>query len=104
MSSSPLLAALLLTKQSGDEAEVLAEVNRVLTQGGVDVAAYTDEGESALHLAAQNGFAEVAAALVFSGCDVEARDNNGNTPLHDAALYGAVHVLVGLYKLNPVAS
>ena len=38
------------------------------------MSAYTDEGESALHLAAQRGFPEVAAALVFGGCDIEVGD------------------------------
>ena len=75
MSSSPLLDALVIKRKTNvgvddvddkrEEDAVLREVNRVLAQGGVDVSAYTDEGESALHLAALRGFPEVAAALVF---------------------------------------
>ena len=81
MSSSPLLDALVIKNSDvgvdddkREEDAVLREVNRVLAQGGVDVSAYTDEGESALHLAAQRGFPEVAAALVFGGCDIEVGD------------------------------
>ena len=67
------------------EAAVLERVTRVCEAGGFDPAAYTEEGESALHLAAQADHAEVAAALVFAGVAVDARDNVGNTPMHDAA-------------------
>ena len=46
----------------------------------------SDDGETALHKAAQEGHVAVATALIFGGCDIAAKDSSGNTPIHGGAV------------------
>ena len=51
-------------------------------QGGIAVDLREDTGQTALHVAVQEGHFPVIEQLIEYGADVNARDNNGFTPLH----------------------
>ena len=51
-------------------------------QGGIDVDSREDIGQTALHIALQEGHLPVIEQLINYGADVNAKDNNGFTPLH----------------------
>ncbi|MFB3045614.1 MAG: ankyrin repeat domain-containing protein, partial [Acidiferrobacterales bacterium] len=59
-----------------------------ITQGGTNVQAKDNHGDTLLHLAAINGHAEMAAMLLTHGAKVGAINNIGDTPLHEAAREG----------------
>ena len=42
----------------------------------------TDNGQTALHISAYEGFPKVLEPLIEYGADVNAVDKEGNTPLH----------------------
>ena len=52
---------------------------------GADLAAVDDQGNTALHLAAQHAHVDLVRALPALGADIEARNNAGQTPLFVAA-------------------
>ncbi|KAG0493942.1 hypothetical protein HPP92_004936 [Vanilla planifolia] len=68
-------------------------VNYLLEWNGpekVELEARNMYGESALHMAAKNGFSESAQILIKHGSSLEAKANNGMTPLH-LAVWHARH-------------
>lgn len=65
----------------------LAQVEKLLEQG-VDVNTKNADGQTALHLAAQQGKDELVYVLMVSKINVHIQDNNGNNALHLAALKG----------------
>ena len=52
---------------------------------GADLAAVDDQGNTALHLAAQHAHVDLVRALPALGADIEARNSAGQTPLFVAA-------------------
>ena len=69
----------------------LAEVTRLL-DGGVDVKAVTENGDTPLHYAALSGNAELVKLLLEKGADANAKESSGWTPLLAAAQNGQVDV------------
>jgi ankyrin repeat protein len=70
---------------------------RALLKQGADVNAAQGDGMTALHWAAQHGFAEQARMLVFAGARLDAITRNGSyTPLHLAARNGRAGVVRAL--------
>jgi len=65
------------------EADVQAELD-----GGADVTARHEGGQTPLHWAAGNGSPANIQALLDAGADVVARNEYGRTPLHNAAWSG----------------
>ena len=62
--------------------------------GGVDVnSVLPPQMESALHLAAHEGFSDIVELLIRAGADVNARDAKGWTPLFDAASSGSLAIV-----------
>jgi outer membrane biosynthesis protein TonB len=80
--------SLLSLARAGDASGVAASIAGGADPGDSDPAT----GKTALHLAAEAGFADVIKALLVSGsgrADPSARNaRNGSTPLHGAAYYG----------------
>lgn len=77
----------------------VAEVERLIASGEVNIAAYTDEFPAmrALQLAVQNGHRELIPILVKSGAEPNATDSLGRTPLTVAVDRGdlaAVRMLI----------
>ena len=70
--------------KTATEADVQAELD-----GGPDVMARDEYGNTPLHKAAHYGYAENIQALLTADADVMARDVSGSTPLHWAALHDA---------------
>ena len=64
------------------------EAIRELIAHDADVRRRTDDGETALHLAAAAGHVDVIRELVTHGADVDRRADNDVTPLHFAAAGG----------------
>ncbi|KFZ20754.1 hypothetical protein V502_02998 [Pseudogymnoascus sp. VKM F-4520 (FW-2644)] len=56
-------------------------IMQMLIDGGADINAATDEGETALHLAALAGLGDILQVLLEARADVTARTKNGDTPL-----------------------
>ncbi|MBK8248274.1 MAG: ankyrin repeat domain-containing protein [Gemmatimonadetes bacterium] len=70
---------------------------RALLKQGADVNAAQGDGMTALHWAAQHGFADQARMLVFAGARLDAITRNGSyTPLHLAARSGRATVVAAL--------
>ena len=61
---------------------------QLLLEKGSDIAAKSDNGWTALHLAAANGSGAVVQLLLEKGSDIAAKENNGRTALHEAAADG----------------
>jgi ankyrin repeat protein len=59
-----------------------------LLDRGADVNAQDDDGDSALHGAAQNGNIEIMDLLVAKGANLNLKNKVGGTPLMWAAVYG----------------
>lgn len=57
---------------------------------GANVAEKSDNGKTALHIAAVRGSIGIIQLLLEAGANAEATDGEGNTALHDAALSGTV--------------
>ena len=88
---TPLMAAVGMGANAIDtrgkfrtELDALATAERLLG-AGADVNARDDNGRTALHAAASQGYTDVVKFLVEQGADVGAKDGDGNTPA-DAAL------------------
>ena len=73
--------ALIRAAQKGD----LAKVKRLIEEQGAKVDARDDDGETALHAAADKARLDVVKYLVKKGADVSAKDEDGETALHAAA-------------------
>ncbi len=78
---TPLHCAVAVTF---DDREVASSVVKVLVENGANVQAKGKNGQTALHLCAQNyGIRkEVIQYLIEKGIGVNDRDNDGDTPLH----------------------
>ena len=61
--------------------QLCLEVGKLLLAAGADVNARRDNGQTALHGAAQWGWTEYVKQLAASGAQLEAKDRNGATPL-----------------------
>ncbi|HJN16913.1 MAG TPA: ankyrin repeat domain-containing protein [Armatimonadota bacterium] len=70
-----------LTAQTLDRALSL-EVPTLLIEAGLDVGAVNDEGQTALHVAAEMGHERLARVLLKARADVNGRGHAGRTPLH----------------------
>ncbi len=88
---TPLMAAAGLGTKEEDttarkktEAEAIASIKLCL-DAGVDVNAVDNQGDTALHGAAQKGYDQVVQFLVDHGAKLDVKDKNGRTPL-DAAM------------------
>ena len=79
--------------QSFTAADLQAMIN-----GGADVYAKDNDGQTPLHLAVVLGKAKVIPILVKVGADVHAKDNSDNTPLHNAVFVGNAEVIPVLIK------
>ena len=77
-------AALVAAVRANDEEQVRQWLER-----GVDPNARNDADVTALHEAAQAGFASVATLLLAYGADPDPRDGRNRTPLHAAAQGGS---------------
>ena len=51
------------------------------------------DGDTALHVAAGNGYEEICAVLLGAKASVEAKNHHGFTPLHFAATWGRLEVV-----------
>ena len=49
---------------------------------------YKQNGNTCIHIAAQNGHQKLDKGLIEKGCDVNAQNNSENTALHMASEYG----------------
>jgi ankyrin repeat protein len=54
----------------------------LLASTGIDLNAFNNAGEAALHIAARNGLVGVIATLLKAGADPNIRNRAGETPLH----------------------
>jgi ankyrin repeat protein len=98
--------AAIPTRDRGSVKDALAAIQLCL-DGGVDVRAANDAGDTVLHAAATRGSDVIIQSLVDKGADVHAKNRQGRTPL-DAALArrgaSAVPAAVAiLQKLSGVA-
>eukprot|EP00877_Chromochloris_zofingiensis_P007246 jgi/Chrzof1/2775/Cz11g28230.t1 len=81
--------------QEGDTAK-LAEFARTSSHGVDD---YDDEGQTALHLAADQGLAEAVSLLTHSGANINVpREEDNRTPLHIAVNEGHGDVVAALLE------
>ena len=71
---------------------------RACLRAGADPDARTENGDTPLHFAADEGHADVIETLLEAGADPDARDENGWTPLHIAARWGHVAAIMALLK------
>ena len=76
-------------------------VNR-LVELGIDPEEKSNDGCTALHLAALSGHVAIANRLVKLGVDPEEKSNDGRTALHLAALNGHVAMVNRLFNLGAV--
>ena len=88
---TPLMAAAGLGSKEEDttgrrktEAEAIASIKLCL-DAGADVNAVNNQGDTALHGAAQKGYDQVVQFLVDHGAKLDIKDKRGRTPL-DAAM------------------
>jgi Ankyrin repeats (many copies) len=63
-----------------------------LIDSGANVLASNQDGYSALHEAAMNGWSELTELLILSGANVRAGCNAGSTPLHVTAKFDHIDV------------
>jgi ankyrin repeat protein len=70
----------VFAKDYGTEAD-LRQAVEVLVERGVDVNASTDEGITAIHLAAQAGLDSVVTVLAKSGANLDVKDKKGRSPV-----------------------
>lgn len=79
---SPLTALIL---GSGDARSGIGANLRILFRHGAKLKESSDNGETALHLAARYGHVEAVEALMQMGMDSNIKNAEGNTPLHVAS-------------------
>lgn len=78
-SETPLHYVLVQASGAGRSIDVLS----ALIEAGADLQRKnTDGGDSALHLAASDGWVEAVRVLLDGGAEIEARNDSGWTPLH----------------------
>lgn len=66
------------------ESRDLQEVTRILNEG-FDINSVNQDGQTALHLAAEKGFLEIVQSLIDMGANIDCKDFYKYTPLHFAA-------------------
>jgi len=71
---------------AADKSQV--ETAKFLLDRDCDVDAVTDDGRTALHMAAQNGDIPMITLLLARGAKIDPRDGKGWTPLDRAAKWG----------------
>ncbi|KAJ3107772.1 hypothetical protein HDU96_007777 [Phlyctochytrium bullatum] len=84
---------------SGGHVEVARFLLSRRTEGLLGACTVRD-ASTAIHIAAESGFAEAVALLVDSGASPESRDASGSTPMHRATEAGAVAVVRRLLDLG----
>lgn len=89
MSGEDLMEAI----EGGDEAGVKRELD-----DGADPLFADDEGFTALHMAAQEGYDAIAVMLIRKGAKMDATDDEGTTPMMVAASGGHANVVEMLVK------
>lgn len=67
---------------------------------GEDVDGVDEEGNTALHCAAEAGFHEIVSFLLSRGADADAKNDEGDTPLHKAVINNYVEVIATLVAGN----
>ena len=72
------------------------EVSAALLAAGADPRARGYEGETPIHLAAQNENPALVALLLETGADANARGSTGRTPLHEAATSNGNPAVIGV--------
>jgi ankyrin repeat protein len=70
----------VFAKDYGTEAD-LRQAVELLVERGVDVNASTDDGITAIHLAAQAGLDSVVTVLAKAGAQLDVKDKRGRTPV-----------------------
>lgn len=70
----------------------LEGVKRLLNLGE-DVDSIDEQGNTALHFSAENGFEEIAALLLSRRADANAANEDGDTPLHKATISNYINIL-----------
>ena len=75
----------------------LSEVQTLLLQG-VPISSVDVNGNTLLHIAAQNGRFRIARLAVELGCDPNIQNDHGNTPLHFSAQYN--YLKLGAYLVS----
>lgn len=63
-----------------------------------DINETNENGESALHAAAQVNDEDMITFLLIKGADTEMKNHDGDTPLHTAVTYGSVEAAAALVK------
>ena len=69
------------------------QLKKMLKKNPSDVHQVNREGETALHLAADNGHVDVAKVLIQNGANPNSVDVDNETPLHRAAQCGSFDVV-----------
>jgi ankyrin repeat protein len=70
--------------QDAEERAMMAAFRLAMAHGG-DVNLASQNGDTALHLAAARGYLEASRLLIAAGADIHAANRAGDTPLHGAA-------------------
>lgn len=71
---------------------------KLLLEAGMPVNSVDEDGNTALHLAAEGGHVEVINILLSAGIDTDKKDKNGNTPLIRAVKAEKMKAAVTLVK------
>ncbi len=71
-----------------------------LLEHGADVNAKTENGDTPLHLAVEDGYDGVILKLIALKADINAQNNEGDTPLHNAVNMGNKFMISLLLRLG----
>jgi len=69
--------------------DIGCEIAHLLIKAGCDMEGKTKNGNTPLHLSAENNCTKLAGLLLAAGANLEAKNNTGNTPLHWCAVTNA---------------
>ena len=72
------------------------QVVELITKDAKLVNETNEDGETPLHLAADNGNVKIVKLLLAFGADVNGKDNDGSTPLHRAVQSSSAEVVEAL--------
>lgn len=74
--------------------ERLVQLKRYLDQEGfTNINDIDSFGDTALHIASNDGFIDIVEILLSKGANPNIADKMGNTPLHLAALFGNLQIV-----------